>query len=137
MRKDTIADISLIIPVFNSTKDQLDSLLSPIRDKNLDLIIEICFVDDASTQPLSIPDWVKEQFDVAITVNSKNLGPLRSRIKGANLCTGAYVHFVDQDDQLTAEVVDAYAEALRSNPSILMFRARTQNGDRFNERGAP
>ncbi len=88
--------VSVIIPVYNSSKHIIECLDSVIKQtfKNLEIIL----VDDNSTD--NSLDIIKSYKDKRIKIIElkENVGAARSRNKGVEVATGDYICFIDSDD---------------------------------------
>lgn len=97
--------ISIIIPVYNVKKYLEDCLKSVINQtyKNLEIIV----VDDGSTDGSSeVCDEFAEKDDRMKVLHQRNIGVAASRKKGVLCSEGAFICFVDSDDELDKRMVE-------------------------------
>jgi len=94
--------ISVIVPVYNGeayVRDCLENLLAQ-RYRNLEIIV----VDDGSSDRSA---EIAGKFAVEVVRHPQNRGLSASRNTGLDRAKGAYIHFMDVDDAISA---DFYAE---------------------------
>jgi len=117
-------DISIIIPVYNSSKylrQCLDSIISQtITD------IEIICVDDGSTDnSLDILNEYKQKDSRIIILQQKNKGGGAARNLGLSVAQGKYLSFLDSDDYFNLDMLQsAYETAEKYNADVTIFKFR-------------
>ena len=106
-------DLSIIVPVFNSSAF-LNKCLKSLLNQKTSYTYEIICVDDGSTddslQILNRIDDLKLK-----VVHQENKGIAGARNTGLNLSTGKYVGFVDNDDFVSDEYVERLMEEAFKN----------------------
>ncbi|HLG25873.1 MAG TPA: glycosyltransferase [Candidatus Gracilibacteria bacterium] len=108
--------ISIVMPVHNIEQKWLTKAIESVR-KQVYGRWELCICDDASTQshikPL-LEKYAREDSRIKIAWRQKNGGIVKASNDALKLATGAYVGFLDNDDELTEnalfEVVNALQE---------------------------
>lgn len=90
--------ISVIIATYNGEKfirEQLDSILHQTKIPD-----EILIIDDYSTDSTReiLKSYKKENTNVEVIFNDKNIGHYKTFLKGIEECRGDYIFFSDQDD---------------------------------------
>lgn len=93
-----MADISVIIPVFN-TEGYLDRCLDSVLGQTMPDLEVIC-VDDASSDGSSAILERRSRKDSRLKVirQTENGGPGKARNRGMDAARGRYVYFLDSDD---------------------------------------
>jgi len=110
--------VSIIIPLYNAGPYIAETLESAIQQTWLHT--EILVVDDGSTD---------DGFEVARQYESKtvkvmhqqNQGPAAARNHGLKLARGKYIQFLDADDFLSPDKIEAQMSRLEKNPESLCF----------------
>lgn len=103
--------VSIIIPVFNTSKYLIKSINSCINQsyKNIEIII----IDDKSTDnSLSII----ESFDddrIRVIKNPSNLGTFLARKEGIKIASGEYLLFLDSDDYLLENSIETLLDSIK------------------------
>ena len=118
-----IPDISIVVPVFNSEKIILE-LVKRIRQamSQEQLSYELILINDASTdgskQVLDVV--VKEDKNVIVSHNEKNLGQAYTSIKGIGLSHGNYIVTIDDDlEYEPADIMKLYQEIQSKNYEVI------------------
>ncbi len=129
---DSIPEISIIVPIFNTEK-YLSKCLDSILGQTFSSFEVIC-IDDGSTDGCAsiLSDYA--QRDSRINVVSKsNSGLSEARNSGLNIASGKYITFVDSDDSIdlrTLEMTHALAE--KYNADLVSFSyIRQYHGDEY------
>ena len=103
--------ISVVIPVYNTSKEYLEPSLKStiIYNKSVEVII----VDDGSKneQTIELCDKFAEQNDNVSVFHIENAGVSSARNFGVQMAKGEYVLFLDSDDELTS---DAFEQLLNT-----------------------
>lgn len=119
------ADLSLIIPVFNTEEQFIkDCFLSVLDCEKLGLSLEVVVVDDGSA-----PDYartlnrlIKDIIPSAFLVSKVNGGQNSARSLGLKHASGRYILFLDSDDRVDSfELSKTLSAALKFLPDILCF----------------
>ncbi|MDB5122991.1 MAG: hypothetical protein JWP94_1120 [Mucilaginibacter sp.] len=105
--------VSVIIPVYNAEK-YLDSCILSVIGQTWPNI-EIILVDDGSTDgSLNIIEKYRDAGNVKIT-RQKNQGAAAARNAGLRQAKGVYVQFLDADDLLSPDKIEAQATTLNNS----------------------
>ena len=132
-----MAKVSIIVPVYNTEqylKECVESLLSQtLRD------IEIILVDDGSTDNSAYMCDKFQAIDSRIKVIHKVNGGLSSARNAAiDICSGAYIGFVDSDDFVKSTMFEElYNSAIDNDSDIVMCALSTYNNDKVVEKLLP
>ena len=104
--------IDIIITAYNAHKTIIKTLLS-IEMQTLKNLVKVYIIDDQSEKDYNyLLELFKNELDITVIRNEKNLGPGASRQKGLDLSKNDYIVFIDSDDVL----FDIYAlESLYKN----------------------
>ena len=113
-------DVSVIIPTFNRSQRLLDALSSVARQSVQPA--EVIVVDDGSTDDTRN---LVAAFISSSQLNCRyhfqpNRGPGAARNLGIRRSVGAYIAFLDSDDEWHREKLDMQYDALSSNPDYLI-----------------
>ncbi len=103
--------LSICIPVYNSDVTELvNSLLNQIKE--LDFLVEICLIDDASTNPMcDLLDFSQTQ--VIYHKNSENVGRAKIRNQFIEIANYSHLLFLDGDSRIIrADFLKIYCEIL-------------------------
>lgn len=114
--------LSIIIPVYNAEK-YLSKCLESVFDQDLDLDeYEVIIINDGSLDESStiIIDFQKK-FSNLLLVNQKNQGVSAARNAGLVLATGAYITFVDSDDQIKKHSLKNIIENLETDRLDILY----------------
>ena len=125
VNKDDSVLLSIIIPVFNRQKTfnrlmaELSHAISHHQLKQqLETQIEVIVIDDASSKPITLPDFPGK---IIYKRNKKNSGAPFSRTKGLQLSHGKFVHFHDSDDSISDNWLKELLAELVAKPDIDML----------------
>ena len=100
-----MAKVSVIVPVYNTKVEYLRYCLDSIdRSSISDHDMEVIVVDDGSSVDYS---EVKKSFPHFHFYSIENVGTLNARLFGLDKSTGDYITFVDSDDALTFDYLEA------------------------------
>jgi glycosyltransferase involved in cell wall biosynthesis len=126
--------ISIVVPVYNPPGGMLQSAIESVREqvyKNWQLIL----VDDASTDSWVRP-YLEELADaderIVVHFSKENEHIAKASNRGASLASGAFLAFLDQDDELAPHALYAAMDMLERYPeSDLLY----SNEDKITEAG--
>jgi glycosyltransferase involved in cell wall biosynthesis len=108
-----MADISVIIPLFNKAKYVLRAIDSVFAQTYQEF--EIIVVDDGSTD--GGPELIQKYEDSRLRmICQQNKGPGSARNRGIKESTTPYLAFLDADDEWLPHFLSRYLEALKTNP---------------------
>ncbi len=109
-------DLSVVIPVFNRGALVRHTLAS-VRDASAGLNVEIVAVDDGSRVPLA-EDLARLGLRVERLVRQENRGLLFARLAGLEAASGRHVLFLDSDDLVSKDKLQAHVAALDAGADV-------------------
>ena len=115
MDKTNNADVSIIIPVYNSEKYLAKCLDSVIAQnyKNYEVIV---IYDKSDDDGLSVLEHYSKNYgNIKIYHNKKKQGLSYAKNIGIEISTGKYITFVDSDDIVSANYISYLTEILEKN----------------------
>lgn len=108
--------LSIIIPYFETFDLTIKLLRELSLQRNGNDEIEIIVVDDYCKNEFSkievATDDILLKGMITIINHEKNIGVAKSRNEGIELAKGKYIAFIDCDDQITMDYVDALLNAI-------------------------
>ena len=111
--------VSVIIPMYNSSKYILECLNSVLKQtyKNLEIII----IDDKSTD--NSVDIVKKINDERIVLieQDKNVGAASTRNEGIKKATGDFICFLDSDDYWKFDKIEKQIDYIKKNDYVFIY----------------
>ena len=115
---------SVVIPVYNSEdfiSDTLESILNQKCNKT-----EIVLIDDLSTDNTQVicHKYIEKNHNIKFLRNSKNLGVGASRNEGIKNSEGKYIIFVDSDDGLFPNALQALEQEIikKKEPDVIVVK---------------
>lgn len=103
--------VSVIIPYYNKQNSVLRAINSVLNQTFTDW--ELIVIDDCSPQALNAHELPSDN-RIQYSQNPQNLGAARTRQRGLNLSTGAFVAFLDADDWWDHRFLEYCIKALES-----------------------
>lgn len=130
-------DLSVIIPTYNRVTRLARALESVLNQRELPA--EIIVVDDGSTDRTEdLVGGFARNSPVAIHyLYQQNRGPAAARNRGLADASGAYVAFLDSDDQWHEDKIKYQLPALQAEPSYLISHTQERwlrNGRHLNQK---
>lgn len=111
--------VSVIIPVWNA-EDNIEKLIQELFDQTYQ-DIEIIAIDDGSSDgSLRILEQLAKKDPRLRVEHQKNAGVSATRNRGIKLATGEYLVFIDSDDEVLPEFIEAMVEAVQKNPQAVL-----------------
>jgi len=96
--------VSIIIPTYNRPKYLQRAIESSLKQTYRN--IEVIVIDDNSNyNPLTIIEGFKDN-RIKYYKNSVNRGSVFSRNRGLSICSGDYVNFLDDDDEILPQKIE-------------------------------
>ena len=122
--------LSIIIPAYNADQ-YLDKCLESCINQDIeDGKYEIIIINDGSTDETgAIADrWAAEHRNIKV-IHQQNKGLSEARNAGVEIASGKYIMFVDSDDLIAENCLNALAERCMSdNPDMIRFCAANMTG---------
>lgn len=121
---------SIVVPVFNGAGQIRRTMASLLQDTHIS--IEIIVVNDGSTDSTeNIVKLMTESDERIRYFYQKNQGPSAARNYGLQQTRGAYVLFVDSDDEIVAGALEALSTIIETHQSdLIAFNFRPTFGTR-------
>jgi len=113
--------VSVIIPLYYGKKyinEKIALLENAFRKAHIAGHAEIIFVNDSPDEDLS---EMSETDFVRIVTNEKNEGIHHSRVNGLLQSRGAYIHFLDQDDEINIDFYKSQLQIIRKRHSDVLI----------------
>jgi len=113
--------ISVVIPVYN-TGALLDRTLASVTQQTL-ADLEIICVDDCSTDDSLgiLEQWARRDPRVRVIALKENGGVSLARNRGMDESRGKYIYFLDSDDWIDADYLEAmYTKALETGQDVVV-----------------
>lgn len=108
-----MAQISVIIPVYNGEKTIIETIRSVLAQTFTDL--EVIVINDGSTDRTT--EVIGNILDQRVRLYSyTNGGPATSRNRGIQRSQGQYISFIDADDLWTVDKLEIQYQALQDHP---------------------
>lgn len=114
-KRESDVKVSVIIPVYN-TKNYLKECLDSVLGQTLPAIEVVC-VDDASTDGSAdiLAAYAARDPRVRVFTQEQNGGQALARNRGLEEAQGTYVYFLDSDDKIVPEAMEAVTEIASKN----------------------
>ena len=107
--------VSIIIPAYNGWKMNYKCLQSIFRN-TYGTSYEVIFADDVSTDETSnITEYIK---NIVVVRNENNLGFLKNCNNAAAFAKGEYIHFLNNDTEVTSGWLSSLVELMDKDPQI-------------------
>lgn len=119
--------VSIIVPIYKGTqyiKKQIEQLYA--ASQRFQGHMEVIFSNDDPQTPL--PDFADVvKLDVKAVQTDRNRGIQAARIRGLSAASGAYIHFLDQDDEIVPDFYQSQMTAIGNADAVY---CRCYNGKR-------
>lgn len=115
--------ISITMPVYNIEEKWLSKAVESVK-KQLYPKWELCICDDASTNPglkEILTRLAREDKRIKVTFHKRNEGIARATNTAIKMASGAYVAFMDDDDELTENALFEVVKSLQANKYDLVY----------------
>ena len=113
-----MAKLSIVIPVYNTDEKFLSECLQSVFDSSLD-DLQVIVVDDGSSKDYS--KLQKKYLNKIEYYKTENQGTLKARIFGAKKATAPYVCYVDSDDTISFDYLEAGLIKIQSEDADICF----------------
>ncbi len=119
--------VSTIIPIYKGKK-YIDKQIQQIETaaQNLNDRLELIFVNDDPSVPLD-DTLHSDIIDIVVLQTDQNRGIQGARVYGLSKASGEYIHFLDQDDEISAYF---YSSQLEGIGDADLIYCRCYNGNR-------
>ena len=114
------AEVSIIIPVYNTDKFIIDCLDS-VRRQSVQGIEIICVNDGSTDGSLQILKSYAEKDSRIQVVSQKNQGVSVARNEGIGAAAGKYIQFLDSDDMLEPEALEYAVQQMEEKQLDVFF----------------
>lgn len=111
--------ISILVPVYNVEEHYLRACIDSVLQQTYETI-ELCLVDDASTQPHIRPvleEYAEKDNRVKVIFREKNGHISEASNTGISECTGEFIGLLDNDDVLTKNAIYEVVRKLNEDSS--------------------
>lgn len=115
-----MAEISIIIPVYNASKYLAECLDSVLVQTFTDIEI-ICINDGSTDDSLQILKAYQQKDSRIIIIDQKNGGVSAARNAGLAIAQGKYIGFVDSDDTVNPDYFDTLFKAAERHHADMVF----------------
>ena len=114
---------SVIIPTFERPND-LNLALNGLRRsaQNCSYSFEVIFSDDSNNEDSL--DMITNNFREVRWTRGKKIGPAGNRNSGAQISTGEWLIFIDDDCIPEPNFLKSYVKAIKENPSTNVFEGK-------------
>ena len=129
----TLPKISGVMPVYNAPEKWLNRAIESVREQVYDNW-ELCIADDCSTQPHVrhvLEQWRHRDARIKVVYRPSNGHISRATNSAADLATGAFIAFLDHDDELSPDALGEVALALGADDQIDLLYS---DDDKIDER---
>jgi len=123
--------ISVIVPVYNVNPHYLNNCIRSVLYQTYPYW-ELCLADDRSTdshvRPL-LRGWEKRDERIKVVYLGKNCGISEATTNAAELTSGKYLAFLDNDDELTLDALYHVVEAMQRTGAEVVYSDEDLIGD--------
>lgn len=117
--------VSVIIPIYN-VEEYIEECLVSVMKQTLKEIEIICVNDGTPDHSMQIIEKYAKEDERIVIINKENGGLSSARNAGLRVARGEYVYFLDSDDYLKAETLEAlYSEVTKNNLDTIYFDAES------------
>lgn len=127
--------VSIIMPTYKTDLELLKKAVDSVKAQTYEQW-ELCIADDASKEPklaLELEKYAAEDERIKITVCKENGGISQASNEALKLANGAYVGFLDHDDELASDALFEVVKSLQDKKYDLIYSDEDKlelNGDR-------
>ncbi len=129
--------VSIVMPVHNPVENDLRRAIESVV-RQIYVNWELCICDDASSAPHVRPmleNFAKSDKRIRVSFQKKNGHISKASNFAIEMATGAYVAFLDHDDELASHALLRVVEAINGNSEARVFYSDEdkirENGERF------
>jgi GT2 family glycosyltransferase/glycosyltransferase involved in cell wall biosynthesis len=127
------------MPVYNPPIEFLNKAIQSVVDQVYGNW-ELCIADDASTDSAvksALKRWVDHDPRIKVVISKKNENISRASNRAAELASGDYLAFLDQDDELTPDALGEVALFLAQKPETDLLYSDDDKVDSKGRRYSP
>lgn len=112
-----MAKISVIVPVYNTKIEYLGECLDSIKNSSFQNL-EVIVVDDGSEIDYK---RLMKKYPTFHYFRTENKGTLQARLFGLSMSSGDYISFIDSDDKMTFDYLEAMFKCANDTNSDIVF----------------
>lgn len=116
---DMVPLVSVIIPVWNTAKS-VEKLIQELFHQSYQTIEIIAIDDGSSDNSLQVLHNLAKADKRLKVIHQENAGVSAARNRGIDLATGKYLIFIDSDDEILPDFVEALVGAMQKNPNAVL-----------------
>ena len=120
--------LSIIVPMYNAEKyiERCINSIIPYLSPDIELII----VNDGSKdRSYELCLQLIDKYDNAKVINQENSGSVAARMNGVEISRGDYITFVDADDYIGEDYLDAAQKGMNSETDVIIYGFTRVNGE--------
>lgn len=112
---------SILVPVYNVEIPWLKKAITSIKNQTYKNW-ELCLADDCSTKK-EVPEYLRTiaSDQIKVTLLEKNAGISGATNKAAQLASGDYLLLMDNDDVLSPDALESFAEAIKEQDCDILY----------------
>ena len=107
-------EVSIVVPIYNVEK-YLQRCLESLINQTFSNIEIIALNNGSTDKSLDILKYYAYQDKRLLVINNENIGVSKARNIGIKKAKGKYIVFVDSDDWIDANMIEALHEAIIDN----------------------
>lgn len=122
-----MSKVSIIVPVYNTSKQLRNCLDSLVNQTNKD--IEIIIINDGSTDDSEeiIQEYVKKYENLITYYSKENEGIAKTRNLGIEKAKSDYILFVDSDDYIDIHLIEKLMPYISEKIDLIKFKLQRVN----------
>lgn len=115
--------VSFITPLYKGNKyvnhvcELVKKNVIKAKEENIEVQTELVFVNDYPEEIIEFKE--NDLFNVVLFNNPKNVGIHQTRVNGLNVCTGDYILFLDQDDEIADNLLVSQFKKIQDNDIVV------------------
>ncbi|HLO52475.1 MAG TPA: glycosyltransferase [Kamptonema sp.] len=137
--QEKLPKISVVMPVYNPPLEFLEMAIASVI-KQVYQNWELCIADDCSTDATvaeTLKKWAAKDSRIRLTFRTENGNISAATNSAAELATGDFILFLDNDDELTPDALGEVALYLTSHPETDFLYSDDDKIDTKSHRFAP
>lgn len=115
------AKVTIVIPIYKVAAyiaDCLRSVYAQTYPKLEVILVNDVTPDDSMEQAASWIDKLRERFEVKVVNHEHNRGLSAARNTGIKEATGAWIYFLDSDDEITPNCIELLVNEVEKHPDV-------------------